>query len=160
MSSRHQSVFLHFDRTLNARTPHMVAASSRKPAIKQHNHWSGPCERGRARQCMMKCSGFFRSCLDSAAQCKTKCYLKRAVQNPTSFSEGCNNDNNAIYVMCVYPCVCMNVYIYIYIYVYTLNDNVITIVIAIDIYERSRSECPRCSPSSIDIDILIVLYLD
>ena len=25
---------------------------------KKHNHWSGPYETGRARQCMMKCSGF------------------------------------------------------------------------------------------------------
>ena len=68
MSNRRQSYFLHSDRTWNARTPHMVAASSLKPAIKKHNHWSGPCERGRARQCRMKCSGFLRNCLDSAAQ--------------------------------------------------------------------------------------------
>ena len=58
MSNRRQSYFVHSDRTWNARTRHMVATSSRKPAIKKHNHWSGPCERGRARQCMMKCSGF------------------------------------------------------------------------------------------------------
>ena len=28
------------------------------------------------------------TCLDSAAQCKTKCYLKRAVQNPTFIPRG------------------------------------------------------------------------
>ena len=51
-------LFVHFDPTLHARTPHMVAASSRKPASKQQNHWSGPCERGRVKQWMIKCLGF------------------------------------------------------------------------------------------------------
>ena len=41
-----------------ARTPHMVAASSRKPATKFQNHLSGPCGGGRTRQCMMECSGY------------------------------------------------------------------------------------------------------
>ena len=80
---------LHFDPTLNARTPHMVAASSRKPAIKKHNHCSGPCERGRARQCMMKCSSFGetvwirlrneRQNVTSNARCKIRTFFQRVV---------------------------------------------------------------------------------
>ena len=102
MSNRRQPYFLHFDRTWNARTPHMVAASSRKPAIKKHNHWSGPCERGRARQCMMKCSGFCETAWIRLRNERQNVNLKRAVQNPTFFyPEGCttnniNNNNNDI----------------------------------------------------------------
>ena len=94
MSNHNQSYFLHSDRTLNARTPHMVAASSRKPAIKKHNHWSGPCERGRARQCMMKCSGFCetawirlrneRQNLTSNARCKIRPFFPEGCQRLTN----------------------------------------------------------------------------
>jgi len=57
LSNHDQSCVLHVDMTSPARMPHVVAASSRIPAIEKQSHWSGPCERGGAGQCVMKCSG-------------------------------------------------------------------------------------------------------
>ena len=55
-SNHTRSKSSHFDPTLLSRIPHMVATSSRKPAVEKHNNEDGfvHCERARAIPCLIK----------------------------------------------------------------------------------------------------------